>query len=259
MSEADGGMSAEIKPSHQYSVTFCCHVTDGSRGVVWQNGAWHGSVHEAKVLNSSMQKNSTHWHSLTLAECFWRPNSGCEHSEVVGGTFLPWWPWHERQTMFWMVMHSSLTVKWRASWSAHPHKSMDYDQGSVYKAEYWLQCVGNNVGNIRISHKWVPQMPTQEQKEYHTHLSEPIDPIEGWRWQLPESHNYQLWDVALPVQAGVETAVHGVMSYEFSIKEKVQDAVLSTYSYVHYLWGQERDDSGTWTNYQLWLLRCDSD
>ena len=32
MSEADGGMAIEVEPSQQYSVTCCCHVTDGSRG-----------------------------------------------------------------------------------------------------------------------------------------------------------------------------------------------------------------------------------
>ena len=26
-----------------------------------------------------------------LPECLWRPNSGCEHSEVVGGVFQQWW------------------------------------------------------------------------------------------------------------------------------------------------------------------------
>jgi len=35
MSEADGGgMAGEVEPSHQYSVTFSCSVTDGSRGAV---------------------------------------------------------------------------------------------------------------------------------------------------------------------------------------------------------------------------------
>jgi len=29
-----GGMAVEAEPSHQYSITFCCHVTDGSRGTV---------------------------------------------------------------------------------------------------------------------------------------------------------------------------------------------------------------------------------
>ena len=33
MSEADiGGKTAEAEPSHQYSITCCCRVTDGSRG-----------------------------------------------------------------------------------------------------------------------------------------------------------------------------------------------------------------------------------
>ena len=30
-----------------------------------------------------LKKNCTRWHSLVLAECFWRPNSGCEHSRAV--------------------------------------------------------------------------------------------------------------------------------------------------------------------------------
>ena len=39
MSDVDvGGMAVEAEPSHQYSVTFCCHVTDGSGGAVRQNG-----------------------------------------------------------------------------------------------------------------------------------------------------------------------------------------------------------------------------
>ena len=34
-----GGMAVEVEPSHQYPVTFCCCVTDVSRGAVWQNGS----------------------------------------------------------------------------------------------------------------------------------------------------------------------------------------------------------------------------
>ena len=35
-SETDGGggMAVETESSCQYSITFCCHVTDGSRGAV---------------------------------------------------------------------------------------------------------------------------------------------------------------------------------------------------------------------------------
>ena len=32
-------------------------------------------------------KNVTHWHSLTLAECLWRPNSRCEHSKSLNVAF----------------------------------------------------------------------------------------------------------------------------------------------------------------------------
>ena len=32
-------------------------------------------------------KNGTHWHSLMLAECFWRSKSGCEHGGAVGDAF----------------------------------------------------------------------------------------------------------------------------------------------------------------------------
>ena len=37
-----------------------------------------------------VEKNCTHWHSLMLAEHLWRPNSGCEHGEEVGGGFQLW-------------------------------------------------------------------------------------------------------------------------------------------------------------------------
>jgi len=30
---------------------FCCHVTDGSREVIRQNGVWHGSMDEAQVCH----------------------------------------------------------------------------------------------------------------------------------------------------------------------------------------------------------------
>ena len=34
-SEADiGGTAVEVEPSHQYPITCCCCVTDGSRGAV---------------------------------------------------------------------------------------------------------------------------------------------------------------------------------------------------------------------------------
>ena len=80
-SEADGGgMTLKIEPSHQYSITFSCSVTDKS--TVWQNGLWHVKAHEAKCVNPC-RKIDIYWHSSMLAKCLQRLNSGCRHSE--------WW------------------------------------------------------------------------------------------------------------------------------------------------------------------------
>jgi len=46
------------------------------------------------------EKNCTHWYPLMLAERLRRPNSGYEHSKVVGGMFQQWWQWCERQATF---------------------------------------------------------------------------------------------------------------------------------------------------------------
>jgi len=99
-SEADaGGTAVEAEPSHPYSVTCCCRVTDGSRGTVWQNGVWQGSVYEAEVRHRipPRGKNGTHWHPLALAECWWRQKSGYEHSKVVSSAFQQWQQWREIQ------------------------------------------------------------------------------------------------------------------------------------------------------------------
>ena len=75
--------------SRGWTFPCCCCVTDGSRGEVWQNGVWCGSADEEKVCHwiPPCGKNDTHCHSSTLAEHLWRPESGCEHSEVWGGYF----------------------------------------------------------------------------------------------------------------------------------------------------------------------------
>ena len=55
MSEVDVcGVAVEAEPFHQCSITLCCCATDGSRGALWQNGVWHGSVYAVCVF-------SMHW------------------------------------------------------------------------------------------------------------------------------------------------------------------------------------------------------
>ena len=152
MSEMDfGSMVVEAEPSHQYSITLCCHVTDSSRGAVWQNGVWCRNECEAWGCHwiSPCRNNGTHWHLLTLAEHLWTPKSGCEHSEMMGSAFQQWQQQHEWKATFQKAIQSCYTTNWRASQSADPCKLVDYKR-TVYGAEYWLQCIGNDGDKIGI-------------------------------------------------------------------------------------------------------------
>ena len=61
-----GDLTVKVEPSHQYSITCCCHATDGSRGAVWQNGVWHGSTYEAKGCHWVPPGGKKKMHLLTL-------------------------------------------------------------------------------------------------------------------------------------------------------------------------------------------------
>jgi len=79
--------------------------------------------------------------------------------------------------------------------------------------------------------RWVPWMFKHEQRGTertpYASLLEPVEQIQGWRWQLPELHHYWCRDVVSPLWAGVKMAVHGVVTCEFPIEEKeVQDTAL---------------------------------
>ena len=127
-SEADvGSMTVEVEPSHQYSIIFCCHVTDGSREAVWQNGVLHGSMYGAKGChwNPPCTKNYTHWHPLMLAEHFWRPNSGCECSKALSGAFQQW----QKQQYI-------------------TSADIDCYKCSMLALVHWRKCISNGVGYI---------------------------------------------------------------------------------------------------------------
>ena len=155
MSEVDaGGMAVEVEPSHQYSITCYCHVTDGSRGAVWQIGIWHGNVYEAKVCHwippcKKMAPIDIHQQLLDV--------SGDQAVDV--STVRQW-------VVSFSSDDSSMKNKPRSRWprtavTPQNEEHLDhlihvytarYDQGTVYRAEYWLQSVGNYVGNVGISH-----------------------------------------------------------------------------------------------------------
>ena len=110
--EADvGGMTVEVEFSHQYSVTYCCYATDGSREVVWQNGVWHGSAYEAKVRNWIPQfgENGTHWCSLMLLNAY--GDQTVDVSAVRG-----WW---NVSMVVWKTSHDLDRYLYRFLWACH--------------------------------------------------------------------------------------------------------------------------------------------
>ena len=104
-------LEADVDGNHSQGWTFppifcsfCCCVIDGSRGAVWQNNVWHGSVYVAKVcLHSSIWKK---WHPLTFIDAFW---TFLEAKEWM------WAQWrHKRwQAVSQTAMHSCHTGKLR--------------------------------------------------------------------------------------------------------------------------------------------------
>jgi len=142
-------------------------------------------------------KNGTNWYSLTLAERCWRPNSRCEHCEVVGSEFQLWQQWRERQAMFQRAVHSCHTTKWRASQSAHPCESADYDQATLHGAEYQLKCIGNDGADAGVSKNLRQVGPTDshtgKERSLYASFSVLIEPICGRRWQFPGSSLVIRW------------------------------------------------------------------
>jgi len=79
-----GGMAAEAEPSPAIT---CDTLLPCGR---WQQRGtltkWYLTLEvcakqRCEIEFLHVERYSTHWHSSMLAECLWRPNSGCEHSE----------------------------------------------------------------------------------------------------------------------------------------------------------------------------------
>ena len=125
-----GSIAVEVESSCYFSFTCCCCVTDGSRGVVWQNGVWHGSEYKAKRCHwipSSLWKR---WHPLIfidtcqtfmeLSQWMWAQwGSGWCISAVVTARLghLHWcrllWVWYAGSCSLLVKMHSWWCDCWK--------------------------------------------------------------------------------------------------------------------------------------------------
>jgi len=92
----------------------------------------------------------------------------------------------------------------------------------------------------------------------YTGLSEPMEPIQGWRWEFPGLHHCWWRDAESLVWVEVKTAVHRVEISEFPIKEKVLDTVAKVMCTVFWMRkGVIHVFPGA--NRQLRVLHCDTD
>ena len=96
---------------------------------------------------SSYGKNYIHWFSLTLAECFWKPNSGCEYTETVSGPFQQRWQQHERQDTFCTSMQVYMSA---AYWllqcvcfrsECQTSDADFYERGMQTAVHRWWKCI----------------------------------------------------------------------------------------------------------------------
>ena len=151
-----------------------------------------------------------------LPEHLWRPNSGCEHSEALGGAFQQWQQWQERHAMFQMATHSCHTEKWRVSLSANyanrwivaMELSTEFDI-SFNASETMIAMLEYH----RICTWLVPQIHRNKEHCMKGSLSGSTELIWGWRWQFPRPHYYQCWDVVSSIWAGVKVEVHELVKW----------------------------------------------
>ena len=164
-------MEVEHEPSCQYSVTCCCHATDGSIQP-WQNASYMKMHMKQRCVTEFLHVEKAtptgiHWHLLSIYG-----------DQTVGVSTVKCWTLHfscgNRDMKDKPCSGQSCTV-------VIPRNDEDLDQfihtnlqimtgklytpWLMYRAEYWLQCTGNyGVNNEIIT--WVPWILTQEWKEY---------------------------------------------------------------------------------------------
>ena len=94
--------------------------------------------------------------------------------------------------------------------------------GNCVQSWILLQCLEN-------WHKWnIAKFAVDGSHEFsymnknmlHVGLSEPVKPIESWRWQFPGSHHYQWWEAMNPQGSKVTTAAHGGVTVNSPLKKK---------------------------------------
>jgi len=124
-------MAVEVEPSHQYSITCCCHMTDSSWGTVWQNGGWHESMDEAKVCHW-IPPCGKKWHPLTFTDAC---ETFVETKQWVWAQWGSGWCVSEVATTTWKTSHVAYK---HAQLSHHKIKSVSISSSTQIGWWWWL-------------------------------------------------------------------------------------------------------------------------
>lgn len=143
-----GGIAGEVEPSHQCPITFCCHSSHGSRREVKQNGIWYGS--EEKVCHWIFPCGKK-WCPVTFIDSCWTLT---ETRQWMWGQWSSGWcvsgvARRTRRILDSRAQQSHLQV--RSTLVTSSNKPADYEQETVYRAEYQFQSFGNYSYNTGIS------------------------------------------------------------------------------------------------------------
>jgi len=109
--------------------------------------------------------------------------------------------------------------------SAHPHELLDYNQGTVYEPEYWLQCIRNDGGNTEK--QFVQGGPTNARLNRKSTICKFVRNY--WtimRLNVTVSCIISVLVTRCGGTTKSQTQIHGATKCEFHNKEKVQEAAL---------------------------------
>jgi len=182
----------EVEHSHQCSITFCCCVTDGNRGAVWQMASDIEACMKQRC--SSMWKKlhpltsiDTSWTFLETKNCMQAQWGWCV-SAVVTVTWktrlIPRWPCTADTTQtedhFIQFIHVDWWITIREQ---HTERGICFNSSNMMMAmlKYHQVCA-----------RWVPLMLTVETERMpFASLSGTIKTLRVWRWQFSRSNHYQ--------------------------------------------------------------------
>ena len=159
-SEADyGGMTAEVEPSCQYSITFYCYVTVGRGGAVLTTWCltWKCVWSKDVKFTSFIQKR---WHPLTFVNACW---TRIETKQWMWGQWGGGW-----------YISAVATAMWKTSHFLDGHVQLSHHKMKCVSISSSMWISGSQPGNYiwswtlaSVHARWVPWVLTQEQKECH--------------------------------------------------------------------------------------------